>query len=72
MFRRLFGYTQNQVAIILNVPASTVSKWEAGLISPKIEQLKALAKLYRTLIDNLYPDLDPLEQYPLLRDTVNK
>ena len=46
--RRLRGAipTQQEVAKILGIRASTVSKWENGLSKPRASRLPALAKLY--------------------------
>lgn len=53
--RRLRGAipTQREVARVLHVQPSSVSKWERGLSKPKIEKLPALAKLYGCTIEEL-------------------
>ena len=53
--RRLRGAipTQREVAKVLNVQPSSVSKWERGLSKPRIEKLPVLAKLYGCKVEDL-------------------
>ena len=53
--RRLRGAipTQREVAAILGVKASAVSKWECGLARPRVDKLPILAKLYGCTIEEL-------------------
>ena len=46
--------TQNQVAAILRVDRTTVTKWETGDASPRADMLPRLAALYKCSIDDLY------------------
>ena len=56
--RRLRGAipTQREVAKILGVRASAVSKWENGQSKPRVDKLPILAKLYGCTIEELLVD----------------
>ena len=56
--RRLRGAipTQREVAKILGVEESAVSKWERGLARPRADKLPILAKLYGCTIEELLAD----------------
>lgn len=56
--RRLRGAipTQREVAKILGVKESAVSKWERGITKPRADRLMALAKLYGCSIEELLED----------------
>lgn len=58
--RRLRGAipTQREVAKILGVKESAVSKWERGISKPRADKLPILAKLYGCTIEELLSD-DP-------------
>lgn len=45
--------TQEQLAQILHVSRTAVSKWESGRGYPNIDSLKAIAKLYSVTVDEL-------------------
>lgn len=53
--RRLRGGipTQREVAKILGVKESAVSKWERGISKPRADKLPAIAKLYGCTIEEL-------------------
>ena len=51
--RKVNGYTQSEVAELLNVSRSTLSKYEKGLLMPNIENLIKLADLYNVSCDYL-------------------
>lgn len=55
MKRRLQGAipTQSEVARILGVVPSAVSKWERGLAKPRADKLVEIAKLYGCTVDEL-------------------
>jgi len=55
-FRLLFNLTQKEVAWILNVHPTKISKLERGLIRPDQDMLDALASLYQTTSHELYFD----------------
>lgn len=56
--RRLRGAipTQQEVAKILGVQASAVSKWERGIAKPRANKLPIIAKLYGCTIEELLAD----------------
>ena len=56
--RRLRGAipTQREVAAILGVKESAVSKWERGVSKPRADRLPMLAKLYGCSIEELLTD----------------
>ena len=56
--RRLRGAipTQREVAKILGIKQSSVSKWERGLAKPRADKLPVLAKLYGCSIEELLAD----------------
>lgn len=53
--RRLRGaiLTQREVAKILGVKESAVSKWERGVSKPRADKLPVIAKLYGCTIEEL-------------------
>lgn len=53
--RRLRGAipTQREVARLVGVNASAVSKWERGLAKPRTDRLPIIAKLYGCSIEEL-------------------
>lgn len=48
--------TQREVAKILGVKESTVSKWERGATKPRADKLPRIAKLYGCTVDELLED----------------
>ncbi len=57
--RRLRGAipTQREVARIIGVKESAVSKWERGISKPRADKLPKLAKLYGCTIEELLSDV---------------
>lgn len=51
--RKAHGYSQEELADLLNVSRQAVSKWERGEASPDTDNLIALAKIYNITIDQL-------------------
>lgn len=51
--RKLYQYTQEDVARKVGVSRQSVAKWETGESLPDLDSTKALAKLYNVTIDNL-------------------
>ena len=51
--RTLHGFTQRQVADVLNIERSTYTYYETGKTHPDIQALIKLAKLYRITTDYL-------------------
>lgn len=51
--RRINGYTQKQIAELLNITQRTYSKYETGELSIKISQLSKLSNFYKVSTDYL-------------------
>ncbi len=52
------GYEQLDVAFLLGIKShASISEWEQGITKPSLENLLQLSIIYRTLPDDLYPDL---------------
>lgn len=47
------GYTQSELAVVLNVSHQAVSRWEKGDNLPDVMKLSELAKLYNVTIEDL-------------------
>ena len=57
-YRRLFGFSQKKVALILGLnDTSPLSRWEKGISLPNIIHLFRLSRLYKTMPSELYFDL---------------
>ncbi len=57
-FRRLFFFSQKEVALILGLKdTSQLSRWEKGVTLPSILNLFRLAKLYKVLPNEMYIDI---------------
>lgn len=52
-FRKEKGYSQEEVAVRLNVVRQTVSKWEKGLSVPDADLLIKLAELFEVSVSDL-------------------
>lgn len=53
------GFTQSQIAKVLNIDRSTYSYYEIGKTTPDVSTLMALAKIFNISIDNLLADEIP-------------
>lgn len=54
-YRRIAGFSQAEIAVILGVGyTTTISKWERGFLLPNISQLFTLSILYNTTPQELY------------------
>lgn len=53
LFRKKYGYTQEQVAERIGVSRQAVAKWEKGEALPDIENILALADIYEVTVDSL-------------------
>lgn len=51
--RKLYQYTQEDVAQKVGVSRQSVAKWESGESLPDLDSCQSLAKLYSVTIDNL-------------------
>lgn len=72
--REAAGLSQKQIALALHVSGATVSNWESGEISPKVDNLKALSELLGVSTDYLIgisdkPVLNPKKNMPSFGDT---
>lgn len=57
-YRLMFGYSQRQIAKKLGIVSTTIiGRWEQGLAYPDLQNLIKLSVIYKTLIDQFYPDL---------------
>ena len=56
LYREKKNMTQNEIAEILGVKATTVSKYEAGTLEPNIESIKKLSEIFGITIDELLKD----------------
>lgn len=63
--RKSKGLTQADLAEKLEVSRQSISSWEVGSITPSVERLKALSRLYDVPLDYLLND----EQEDLERDS---
>lgn len=53
LFRKKYGYTQEQIAERVGVSRQAVAKWEKGEALPDIENIVALADIYEVTVDSL-------------------
>lgn len=51
--RKLYGYTQEELAEKVSVSRQSVAKWESGESTPDINICSKLAKLYNVTLDDL-------------------
>lgn len=58
------GYTQNDIAKILNTTQQQYSKYELGIQIIPLEKINILANLYQTSIDYLIGRTDVRKPYP--------
>jgi len=68
-FRKERGLTQEQLANLLNVSVSAVSKWELGNNRPDLELLPNLAEIFQISIDSL---LGYEKSYKSIDKTIDK
>lgn len=57
VYRKAKKLTQFEVAIIMKVSDTLISKWETGKIMPTNEELVKLSEIYGIGIKKLYPSL---------------
>ncbi len=53
MFRKINGYSQEEVAEKIGISRQAYAKWEKGATIPDVEKCALLAELYGTTIDGL-------------------
>ena len=51
--RKIYQYTQENIAEKINVSRQSIAKWENGESTPDIDTLIKLSKLYNVTLDNL-------------------
>ena len=51
--RKQKGFTQEELAEVLFVSRTAISKWESGREYPNIDSLKAISKFFGVTIDEL-------------------
>ncbi len=56
LYRENLNMTQNEIAEVLGVKSTTISKYESGILEPNIESLKNLSELFNVSIDELLKD----------------
>lgn len=52
--RKQFGYSQKQLADMLQIDRTTVSKWEVGEAKPRAEILKKLSEIFKCSMEELW------------------
>ena len=55
-FRKEKGYSQEQLADLLDVSRQSVSKWESGTTYPEMDKLLSLCKIFNVSLDELTND----------------
>lgn len=55
-FRKEKGYSQEQLADLLEVSRQSVSKWESGTTYPEMDKLLMLCKIFNVTLDDLTND----------------
>lgn len=58
-FRKKHGYSQETVAILLNIEQNTYSRLERGETKIDIERLLQIAQLYKISVHDLLDELHP-------------
>lgn len=61
-FRRRMDLTQMEVAAVMGIDQTTVSRWEKGKKLPRSGKLPRLSLLYHCTIEDLFGDYDDLGQ----------
>ncbi|MDD6815261.1 MAG: helix-turn-helix domain-containing protein [Firmicutes bacterium] len=56
-FRKLIGYTQEQLAETLNVSRQTIAKWENEEVTPNIEDCMRMQELFDISLDDLVREM---------------
>ena len=66
------GFTQSDLAKLLNTSASTIGMYEQGRRTPDNKTLKKLSRIFCISIDNLLGDFDPHRDIKEIIDNVTK
>ncbi|MCI5892912.1 MAG: helix-turn-helix domain-containing protein [Clostridiales bacterium] len=56
-YRKKCGFTQRQLANLLSVDTSTVTKWETGEAMPRTDKLPEIAKILHCSIEDLFKEV---------------
>ena len=62
------GYTQEDIAKILNIARSTVSSWEVSRTYPDLSSLNSLSKLFGVTLDYLITDEENINNTQIIQD----
>ena len=61
-YRKLKGYTQEQLAAKLNVSRQTIYKWEANIAIPRADHVMQIVQLFKISYDELFTGEAPVEK----------
>ena len=53
MLRKMYGFSQEEIAEKINISRQAYAKWESGATVPDVEKCGLLAEVYGTTIDSL-------------------
>ena len=53
LLRKRYGYSQQEIADLLDVTRQTISNWECGQGAPTLDKAAELAGIYRISLDEL-------------------
>ena len=59
ILRKEKGYSQEQLARKNHVTQSAISQWEKNITSPSAEQLRSLAQIFETTVDDIIGNAKP-------------
>ena len=54
-WRKIRGYTQEEIARRLRVSPRTISNWELDIGAPSLEKAEIVARLFRVSVRELFP-----------------
>ena len=58
-YRTRFQMSQAQLAALVHVDQTAVSKWESGVMSPRLKTLQKIALIFNCSLDDLLSDRPP-------------
>ena len=58
------GYTQPQLADLIDSTQTLISKYENGTSSPRLEIARKIAKVFDRTVDDLFPEPPPATTVP--------
>ena len=62
ILRENAGYTQSEVAKILNLTQGAISQWESGICNPEYKYLPDLAKMYRCTLEDIIKAINQADE----------